>query len=568
MVEEKVKIVAEMVDNVTGKAKRIQKTIQTFNKRIKTTTKQYDISAGGQTRLTRTTKSVKDTTARYNAQQEKQNAINKKATERALALGRQNKFLREQSERMGVTTEGVRKSMSAVDLEFDKTGGVVGKAGQNIKVTNGLMDRGRRISKGFQFGWLSVMFAGMALNRVFGGMIKSQMQLFGIMDVFSGVLTMVMLPVMTLLLPIFLRVAEFFMNLPDSVKMVIGVFIILGAIFGLLLLVVGQVMLAVGGFALLMTGPWGTVIIGAITAVVGALGWVLLIVAAIIAIGIAMYFAWKENFMGMKDIVDVFIESVKAVFGGLFNVLKGLIKFFVALFKGDFEGVKEAVVMIFKGLVQILTGLIMALVTAIAGIIVGIVRAFWGIIQVIWGYWKWIYHKLVGGSLIPDLVNAIIWWFWKLPVAILNALKSILTNVYNWGADFVKNIGEGIKSMASKFKDALLSIFPSWARNSIWAGGTMVIEIIKNITERIKKAFGGSTESAGDFILRPGGDLIKTDPRDTIMGFKGKGPSSSGSEITINNYNTFNVSDKAEMEKMLNANNSKLTEEVKRLIGI
>ena len=43
----------------------------------------------------------------------------------------------------------------------------------------------------------------------------------------------------------------------------------------------------------------------------------------------------------------------------------------------------------------------------------------------------------------------------------------------------------------------------------------------------------GGFQQAGDFILQPGGRLIKTDPRDTIVGFKGSSPNTGGMTVNI-----------------------------------
>ena len=44
----------------------------------------------------------------------------------------------------------------------------------------------------------------------------------------------------------------------------------------------------------------------------------------------------------------------------------------------------------------------------------------------------------------------------------------------------------------------------------------------------------GRLKKAGDFILKPDGQMIETDPRDTIIGFKGNNPAAGNVSITIN----------------------------------
>lgn len=131
--------------------------------------------------------------------------------------------------------------------------------------------------KGFHFEWLGVMFAGMALYRVFGGLIKSQMELLGIMELFSAVATIVLLPIMMLLLPIFLWLADVFLNMSPAAKLVIGLFILIAAAIGLIMMVIGQVMLGIGALAIVFKVSGGAIlgIIGGIIAIFVGLGLII-----------------------------------------------------------------------------------------------------------------------------------------------------------------------------------------------------------------------------------------------------------------------------------------------------
>jgi len=54
----------------------------------------------------------------------------------------------------------------------------------------------------FKMEWLSIMFAGMALDRAFGGLMRTQMQLFGVTEMMSSAWTVVLLPIMELITPL------------------------------------------------------------------------------------------------------------------------------------------------------------------------------------------------------------------------------------------------------------------------------------------------------------------------------------------------------------------------------
>ncbi|MFH8619159.1 hypothetical protein ACH4E8_29415 [Streptomyces sp. NPDC017979] len=83
--------------------------------------------------------------------------------------------------------------------------------------------------------------------------------------------------------------------------------------------------------------------------------------------------------------------------------------------------ITNVVVPAISGIVAILAGLQTALQPAIAAVTwltQGIADAF-----------SWLYNLLVGNSIIPDLVNAIVWWFAGLPGKALSALGGLVSAV-------------------------------------------------------------------------------------------------------------------------------------------
>lgn len=289
MANERITIITEMIDNITGKTKQITNSVQEMNKGINRTTTTVD---------------------------------------------KYNKGLVQSSVTTNKTVTGLRR---------------------------------------FNFAWLSVMFAGMALNRVFGSLIKSQLELFGVNELFGGVLTLVMLPIMETLLPLFLKLSEFFMNLPDSVKLGIGAFIIFGSILGIILTIIGQVMLAFGGFAMLLPGigAGGTSAIGAL---VTSLGTIILVIGAVIAVVIGFYHAWRDNFLGMKTVVSNLVNSIKQHFGGLVEIFRGLLNIIVGIFTLNFDKIWNGIKLVFKGIWDFIVGGFKIAFNAVLAILIGVLN--------------------------------------------------------------------------------------------------------------------------------------------------------------------------------------------------
>lgn len=80
---------------------------------------------------------------------------------------------------------------------------------------------------GFKMELLSVMFFGMQIQQIGMSMLRPAMQMFGITELFSNVLAVVMLPVMKLIFPYLLGFAKWLMNLGPAGKMIAG----FGALF-------------------------------------------------------------------------------------------------------------------------------------------------------------------------------------------------------------------------------------------------------------------------------------------------------------------------------------------------
>lgn len=398
-----------------------------------------------------------------------------------------------------------------------------------------------RSLKGFKIEMLGVMFFGQMLQRTFLGLLQPVMEAFGVFDLFREMLLILFIPVMEMLLDPLLELFDYITNLPDPVKKAIGVFVLIGVVFGTLLLLFGQLSLGLG--ALLTAFPGlGTVVAGVWKIITGIFSVAGLVIIAII-VGIIV--AWKENFLNIREWISVFFEGIKNIFKGVFQVLGGIIDLFVNIIKGDFEGVKDAVVRIFKGLGTIVWGVIQAIVGAVMTVGIGIIRVFKGIIDTIIGFFKWLWNVLVGNSIIPDIVNAIIDWFWRIPSDVVNMLKSLVSKAYNFGKDFVGAIIDGIKSVGSKIKDTV----------SGFLGG------VGNIGSSIANNIRG----LNDFIIRPGQPPVAISPHDTVVGFKNQMPGFGGG-VTLNQTLNINVSNTDHIRREIDDANRRTVESIRRLI--
>lgn len=142
-----------------------------------------------------------------------------------------------------------------------------------------------------------------------------------------------------------------------------------------------------------------------IKVVAGVLGGALLGAITIVASVIA-------NVLG--PVLNTIIDVVLAVI----QIFSGLITFLTGVFTLDFgkmiDGVIQMVTGLWDGIFAIFNGAFQILWGIVKGIVEGVVQFF-----------TWLYDILVGHSIIPDMIKAIVEWFKKLPGWAWDALISL-----------------------------------------------------------------------------------------------------------------------------------------------
>lgn len=172
-----------------------------------------------------------------------------------------------------------------------------------------------------------------------------------------------------------------------------------------------------------------------------------------------------------------------------------------------------------------------------------------GWIEAIVGFFQNLYDVLVGNSIIPDLVNAIIGWFellWNVLTTIVNAIRTVIVAVWNAIKTTVTTIVNGIKTTVTTVwngiktaaqtawnlvKDYIIGpIQSAWEwLNSTWNTianflsdlWNNVKDIASSVWEGIKNAIVGPLESAWEKVKEIAGwiaDKISSIPGAGIVG--------------------------------------------------
>ncbi len=361
--------------------------------------------------------------------------------------------------------------------------------------------------RGFRMEMLGVMFFGKMLQQTFMEMLKPVMNVYGVFDIWGLMLQSVFMPVMDLLFPLFLGLVDFLMGMPESLKLVVGIFTVLGVVFGTILSVGGALVLGIGAI-LVALGELGIGVAAAISAFMWFVAVPALLVAAVVIalvlIVAFMYKHWGTITQVVGEAWTKIVNFAKSAKDKIWARLRPLLIKLKTGFKDALDKVKTA-----------FTNLPTKIKTALTNL--------------------------------------------------KNKITATFTNIKNkaktLGSDIVTKLSAGIDSMKEKIKTAIKNLFPSWARDAIWKTGSFVVDILAKGKETILGALGYKD----DFMWRPGGPPIAFSPNDTIIGYKGDLPGGGGSTI-VNQTNTFNGFTMDELRRELDDRDRRMVDEIRRLV--
>lgn len=224
-------------------------------------------------------------------------------------------------------------------------------------------------------------------------------------------------------------------------------------------------------------------------------------------------------FAGIGSALGAFFGMIGGIIGNLIQVFTGLINFIVSVFTGDWAGAWNAILEIFKGLWG-----------AIVSIFVGAWNTLWalveGLIGGIIGFFQNLYNVLVGNSIIPDMINAIIDWFKSLPGKVLafiqNLIQGAITFFTNLHNSIVQKVSELITTTVNFFKELpgkVISAISSLAGSLLSKGGEWISSImsgINSVAGNIWSFFSGipgrilaSLGSLGGLLFGAGSDILQ-----------------------------------------------------------
>src|SRR5574343_1474008 len=269
---------------------------------------------------------------------------------------------------------------------------------------------------------------------------------------------------------------------------ILGPILLLGVVFGGLGALVGYVIDKMGGFQKVgkdIQGIWGqivafyqTYLVPFFEGLMNYLGPVFQQICA--ALQPALQNLWKalQNLapvlgyllLAFGALLTGVLTAIAAALPGIINMIAGFINFFVGIFNmffgliagiftGNWQMLHDGWNQFWQGVVQLLGGFIQAIWGLLKGFVDGIV-----------GFCQALYDTLLCHSIIPDMVTAIINWFFNLDNMVIGIIANWVANIINYfiqlaatGIAYVTNMVNTVVNWATSMKDRFVSAVQSLA---------------------------------------------------------------------------------------------------------
>jgi TP901 family phage tail tape measure protein len=249
---------------------------------------------------------------------------------------------------------------------------------------------------------------------------------------------------------------------------------------------------------------------------------VVLVGAIIVAFGIIV-----AVISAAVRVVGAVIQALAQIIKGIVEIVGGVVALVYALLTGNWSAAWEAAKQIVRGFVDITEGLLRGL----WNVVIGIVKGLWdGVIAI----FNAAYHAIVGGSIIPDMVNGIVRWMASLPGKVMAAVSSLLGQLVSWATSIMSRVlaafeaGGGrvvsymaslpgrivsaVSGLASSLYNAGANALNALYNGAVSAGGK-VISYVSGLANQVRSLWPFSPAKAGPLRRYPldkaGGNMMK-----------------------------------------------------------
>lgn len=206
-------------------------------------------------------------------------------------------------------------------------------------------------------------------------------------------------------------------------------------------------------------------------------------------IGTAMQLIW--------EVIKGVWTAISGVISGAMQFIKGIIQVVMGILTLDWATTWEGIKNIFGGI----WNAIVAILKGAWEIIVGLISTLWDTIKSIFlKMWNW----LVGNSLVPDLVNAIIFWFTKMRDMVNNLVQMLK----DWVQAKFTALKDAVILAVTVLKDRAIGLFNTLKDNVI-SGANWLKDRVVGAFNSLKDGVISAFERAKDGVGRVW-DMLKS----------------------------------------------------------
>lgn len=183
-----------------------------------------------------------------------------------------------------------------------------------------------------------------------------------------------------------------------------------------------------------------------------------------ILVGGVLVAAFGVAMATFNAVISAIGPLIKAIIN-IADIVVNMVNVVVAILRGDFAGAWKYLQDIGKSTMEFFKNIFSAIVNYVSTFVKTIIDFFHGL-----------YMTLVGNSIIPDMVNAIVKWFKDMFKWVVDLVKSIVTSV-------VEKFGELIVSIKGKLTEAKTKIEEIWNSVMEFFRGIDLMQIGKDIIQ-------------------------------------------------------------------------------------
>lgn len=185
----------------------------------------------------------------------------------------------------------------------------------------------------------------------------------------------------------------------------------------------------------------------------------------------AIGFIWEHFGSNIIGYFSGLWTIVSGIISGAFEVIKGLFTVFIGVFTGDWARAWEGIKQIFSGLW-----------TAVVGIFTGawtVLKSIGGaIVTAIVGAFQWLYDKIVGNSIVPDLVNEVVAWF----TGLRDRAAELFAQVRDWIVARVRAMRDWAVAAVINLRDRAVGFFTSLRDRGVAIASNLRDWIVSRVT--------------------------------------------------------------------------------------